>query len=407
MTDDNRKILEKLRRLDKLARSAGSPGERKAAEAARKRLVERLEKDGVHVAPELIAEVGAATQTQPLPTMSDGPTTEFEESLAHQALQPPHSARTVVAQPVEVEAFSVPAAGLSEVPSLFADAEREPEPTRVVEAAPVSGPTRKPIPGAEPTPMGAVPDEIIIRAPVVAIEGEWTEAEATPDAVTVPTALIDTSDLQPSSPSVASADPFAERTPFYPTLDVPRTPPVGVAVERPSGLRRAPRGKVQSTPPYGMPRPSRPPQKPAASPPPTPDRSWNWKTVVLLVLGAAMLLEVAAYFFAPEVPGGSLGVPDSQAQAVDRTSRACLRGTQAACEDLGTSLIRSGLGQDAPDGSVQARCAQGDSHACEDLGRWFAAEAKRRRQGRSRAPIRGPDPFQRAACALGDASCLQ
>ena len=55
---ENRKVLEKLRRLERLAESAATPGERTAAEAARRRLVESLERRGVHVSPGLKAEVG-------------------------------------------------------------------------------------------------------------------------------------------------------------------------------------------------------------------------------------------------------------------------------------------------------------------------------------------------------------
>lgn len=62
MTDSNRNILKKLRRLERLARGAATEGERNAAEAARRRLVESLKRNGVHVAPELVAEVGAASE---------------------------------------------------------------------------------------------------------------------------------------------------------------------------------------------------------------------------------------------------------------------------------------------------------------------------------------------------------
>ena len=61
MTNSNQKVLAKLRRLRLLAEGAGTEGERSAAEAAQRRLVERLEKEGVHVAPELVQAVGAST----------------------------------------------------------------------------------------------------------------------------------------------------------------------------------------------------------------------------------------------------------------------------------------------------------------------------------------------------------
>lgn len=164
VTESNRKVLEKLRRLERLARKAGSEGERAAAEAARRRLVERLDREGVHVAPELKSSVGVEFPA-------------FDRAAA--ALGVDRSARTVVASPEAVAyepgpSWSAPPPMVEETAPTTAPIEIRFEPPVEDLTPPVEDLTPPPRPISpwsdrtgrpEATPVGVFRAEPLVRAP--------------------------------------------------------------------------------------------------------------------------------------------------------------------------------------------------------------------------------------------------
>jgi hypothetical protein len=247
--------------------------------------------------------------------------------------------------------------------------------------------------------VGAVPDEIVVRSPVVVDldDGGWVEAD---DAARSPGGTV----IQPEP-----TDPFGDRTLIIPSRPrtppmgsgpvQPRTPPLGQAPEpgRPPGRRR------------GAPRPAR---KARPSPPSAPQGiRWTWKRVLIVGLACVGALEVLAFLVAPD-PAEMSARARARAQRaslVDQTARDCMGGASDACAELGRSISRE-LGADAKwGGEARGACARGDVDACVRLGDQYTTEARRRRQAEPRLTEPEPDAaseaFRDVACALGASAC--
>ncbi len=82
MGSTSQKVLKKLRRLEALREGASTDGERAAAEAARQRLVDRLEADGVHIAPELRGEESTVPPSDSQPDAPVEATLDMAEPAA-------------------------------------------------------------------------------------------------------------------------------------------------------------------------------------------------------------------------------------------------------------------------------------------------------------------------------------
>lgn len=426
MSDDNRKVLEKLRRLNKLAQNAATFGERQAAEAARRRLVERLEKEGVHVAPELVAEVGAAQQTQPLPVDGDASTYDlgqlggdlglgFDPGAATRvspAAMPsaPYepSAKTVVSFALEDSEPELEPLSVAEVPSLGLD---EPSPKRppagsVPITAPLEMPSasdlrRRPIPGAEPTPIHnhAATDDLVIRAPVEISDVDWEEVEDRPSR---PVATV---------VATAAEDPFVEKTPFMDRtpsyVPVPPAVPVPNASTRP-GLQR-PGPFVARTPPMGVPLPDPSStgararvRRPASEPAEEGVIRWSKKRLIATIVGAVVAIEgglwaVGINPVAPEPTPRSASAPERRPRTIDALMRECRNGGTDSCDRVGRKVAGLSEGQVwAPSDDFEG-CRRGMRVSCSRLGQAFSMEA---RQADSAGPA-----FRELSCALDTFDC--
>lgn len=356
--DHHQRILEKLRRLDKLARGASTDSEREAAEAARRRLVERLETDGVHVAPELAAEVGIDGQFPAMVT-ADGPTTEIEAEDPFQPRGP-----TLVG--------GGDGDGREQDPGLT----KPPEFRR----APKRGPT---MPNVSRSPL----DE----------EPVYEEAA---HARTVAMGVVETEDLLSSFPP--SAPPMSVpvndlRSGFYPSAPRPNAPrpngppPPGMSAHREASRFGRPPARAATAVPG-----------PATVPPPSvigtgKPTSFGWKKLLVGVLAFGAGLEVTRMLLKPD--DLSLGeLYTARAQSVAQATSACLKGDDSSCGLLGTRISTHAGRWASPE--ERSQCSRGESTACRSLGRRFSLESK------ASPDQRGPG-YSAVACALGAESCAE
>lgn len=322
------------------------------------------------------------------------------------------SARTVVAAPVEISAYDAMA------PIIEAPVEA---PALNLNGAARARPSGRPLPPAGATPIGVLPEEIVVRSPVIA-DVQWLEAEEVERAAggtVIEPELVDPTMVAPQ------AQDSSPKTPIMGT-PLPLDPNLG------SGRRRAPPtpaygGRAPSTPPYGTPLSGRPSAAPSAATSRAPrsgpvssgekaesgKKSWGWKKIVLVAIAGLGALELIAFFFAPNLdPMSSRGEARARrASLVDQSARACMGGAVDACVDIGTAISQN-LESDALWGRLDRKsCVGGDSAACGRLGQRYASEARKRLRSSSRLSALSEEQkeqertFQRVACALGASAC--
>lgn len=306
---ENRKILEKLRRLERLARAATTEGERQAAEAARRRLVESLQRQGVHVDPALRAAVGARRLTADIPMLEplEAPTDPFEAS-----------ARTVVGAEPTVD---------------------------VGPQDPVRGPITRP--GSTTADMSS--QDVLspqqadhLRRSGSMPPGWWAPPEPVEPIQRAPRRNRKT----PAPPREASGEARAW------------VPPTGPAP--------APRS---TTPAYAAPAA---PVAPAPPVPPRAAFKPAWlRNVVLLGLAAFFGVEVAAWVGAE--PDGQVSQARASAQQRELLEAVldCRRGA-SGCDAVGARLSGLPEANDWADRSALHDCISGSRAVCIELGQRFA-----------------------------------
>lgn len=359
MSDDHhQRILEKLRRLDKLAQGASTESEREAAESARRRLVEKLETKGVHVAPELAAEVGIDGAYPLMNFDTHGPTTEVE---AEDPFEP--RAPTLVAAPPggpDLEA----SLGLS--PESRPRQAQARAPTRPDPAPPVYEEDAR----ARTVLMGIHADDLL---------------DSMPPASSPP--QIPVHDLRSGFYPAAGRNP----NPSYPPPPHPSESLAGHPAAARRGGRPPPRASTAANPG---------PPSSATLPPsggPRAKGSFGWKKLLIGVIAFAAGLEVTRSLLKPD----DLSLAElytAREQSVAQATSACLEGDQVSCSLLGTRISTHAGRWASPE--ERSSCAQGESDACRSLGRRFSLESKAR-------PAQRGEGYSAVACALGSDTCSE
>ena len=384
VSKSHQKVLAKLRRLQQLAEGAGTEGERSAAEAARRRLVERLEKEGVHVAPELMLEVGAESGdlSSPFPVAA---VVDLRTPSAISAQHPPGGGYvpTVVAEPVynpdgQIDSVTIP----------------EPPPLHISRTQPSRTDNR--------SENGRLPQ-------------------------TDPTAhVIETSDV--TRPSLQQHDvhpPYGDDPWKSSTVVGTKTPPIhrgpyhrGETWPPPEDERvQTVELEIQpdAPPPPPLSRPLRSPRriKPKKRTSTPPIVIYGWKPKPWMVRLAVGLGLVAAFwfYFGPiasdeelllsAMPQGGLPVEE-----INESLHRCLVGRNLACAGVGTLIVDQTQGSKWAPREERLVCSGGDMQACARLGRKFAQENQRRLEGAEPPGETTVDVFVDLACALGAQSCF-
>ena len=431
LSNSNQKVLAKLRRLRLLAESAGSEGERSAAEAARRRLVERLEQDGVHVAPELVEEVGASAHEAVVtgdlslrevpadPTEDDSATIIaplYQEKTASMDVDPrvkgqptPPFASANSASRFRPETPSMPSPQTAKgiptppfaAPIPVGAAPRGDAPTPVIASAP------PPIPQFDPTEFNRDKTTVV---PTEGGSSPWEESS--PVKTKVATAPLDDEPWGAQKASfVGEWDPEGPVGPQTTVMNVDQI--LAAQAQTDSMLKRVP-SSVQDRHSPRLKRAHSSVQGRHASRRRIPKlrTSWHKSKLITRFGGVVGALLLAWVYFAPVAPREShlMGTTPSGMPHQDDINvfiRQCLIGVTTACQLVGDAIAQQTQGANWSKWEKRAACGKGSMSQCVEIGRSFSLEHRRRITGVTRGlDEKASDDFTELACALGAESCL-
>ncbi|MBX2812809.1 MAG: hypothetical protein KTR25_13410 [Myxococcales bacterium] len=380
MSKSHQKVLAKLRRLQLLAEGAGTEGERVAAEAARKRLVERLEKEGVHVAPELVQEVGAVSSEEEL---SEDIILEIPNASTDPVLH-----TVVIKVPEEIRSPKSSADTARHAPTPPISTDDEPGQQGIGSGTPSS--LASALGSRTPSFSGFKEDQMTVvasrRGPsrVGPLSRPSTE-KSSPAWREIPQEMI--------AAHEAPAPSLAPQQSSVPTTEILVNAPSmthQVAAER---QRHIPR-------PY--------PERGSTLRLPTRKVWYRHRFFVRLASFMGVLILAWAYF-APVDMGPTLHRPGLGAQStnVNAFIRQCLFGVNSACSSLGTNIVDQARGAKWAPWEERSACAEGSMGTCAQLGLRFSRENQKRIGSPDmRSVATSADHFTELACAMGASSCV-